>query len=43
MISGAARLVTAAPALPAPKMPMAVPSFSFGNQAECDADHNEPG
>ena len=33
-ISGATRLVTAAPALPAPKMPIAVPCFSFGNQAE---------
>ena len=30
MITGARNLVTAAPTLPAPKMPSAVPCFSFG-------------
>ncbi len=33
-IIGATRLVIAAPALPAPKMPIAVPWRSFSNQAE---------
>ena len=31
MITGAANFVTAAPTLPAPKMPSAVPCFSLGN------------
>ncbi len=34
MITGARNFVTAAPTLPAPKIPSAVPCFSFGNHRE---------
>ncbi len=34
MTSGARNFVTAAPTLPAPKMPRAVPCLSFGNHLD---------
>ena len=34
MMKGATNLVTAAPTLPAPKMPSAVPWLSFGNHLD---------